>query len=214
MAQFYNPPWAVPLLAAVYPFGQAGLAVATMTIMALLIHRLGGGPLEVAAVLVSPPTINLLLYGNIDALALAGLLVPLPLGLVLVSVKPQVAGWAAAYLWARHPRRWWALVPLGAVAVASLAVWGWWPAQYHSFAPLGANYAPWPWLLPVGAWLLAEAWRQEDWSLALVGNVFLWPYWGFYSLSGAVAVLVVKLRWRLGLVVMMAWWVAIIWGMR
>ncbi|NIO06777.1 MAG: hypothetical protein GTO40_01855, partial [Deltaproteobacteria bacterium] len=98
-------------------------AVFALTILGvgLRAYRKGSSPLALALALISLPTLWVLFMGNLDGLALVGLLV-LPWGAPLVLIKPQIASFALL-------ARWRSFVLTGIWLIFSFIVWGLWPLK-------------------------------------------------------------------------------------
>jgi hypothetical protein len=152
---FYSPPWSlvlfVPLSLLPFALGQALLNVASLGGMLFAAHAVRGGgrlpPWALVLALANLAVLNLILVGNVDALALAGI------GLAWLGLRRQRpwllgAGWwfmslksvnvlpiAMAFLWAirRWPLSSWikSLAPLGLSLVVSLALDPSWPVRYY-----------------------------------------------------------------------------------
>jgi hypothetical protein len=163
---FYNPPWAlVPLLpfAADEVTGRAALFLLALLVVSLVVVQLGGSPVSLGLVLISPPVVHSLLNANLEWLALAGLLLPPRWGLFLVVIKPQVgagvAVWWAAEAWREHHWKgvWDLAWPVSGAFLGSLILFGLWPLNARVTTTLWWNASFWPWSVPVGLILLGGA---------------------------------------------------------
>jgi hypothetical protein len=173
---FFNPPWVLLLLT---PFavheavGRAALFVLALATIAAVVRRLGGTLLTALLVLASPPMLNLLWDGNIDWLALGGLLLPPRWGLFLVTIKPQV-GLGIAVWWAVEA---WREEGWKGVWDPVLRLW---------------NTSLWPWSAPVGVALLGWGIRARDLHPALAAAPLLSPHVILHSWITALVALARK----------------------
>jgi hypothetical protein len=183
---FFNPFWGlIPLIPmAVFPeqVGRAMLFVATLLSFAYIAHRFGARPLATLFILLSPPAMHGLLNGNIDWLALLGLVFPPWVGLFFVMIKPQL-GLAIAIFWTIEAWRdggWRGVVrllwPITTVFLLSLLVFGPWPLNSAKEVDLWWNASLWPASIPVGLVLLTTALRTRKINFAMGASPCLSPY--------------------------------------
>jgi hypothetical protein len=182
---FFNPPWVLLLLT---PFavheavGRAALFVLALATIAAVVRRLGGTLLTALLVLASPPMLNLLWDGNIDWLALGGLLLPPRWGLFLVTIKPQVglgiALWWAVEAWREEGWKgvWDLAWPVALAFLGSLALFGPWPLRSTDPVLRLWNTSLWPWSAPVGLALLGWGIRARNLRPALAAAPLLSPH--------------------------------------
>jgi hypothetical protein len=206
-------PWAVvPLI----PFGLLPLRWAVLlqmglyfSVLALIVHRFGGGLGTLLLVLTSALAFDTALEINLEWIVCIGLLVPRAWSGPLLLVKPQVAlGYWLGFRW----REWlWGGVIVLVVAGLALLVWGDWPVrmwadiQQNTLGSWGAfiNIAPSVLAPRIVAWgiglLLAwRAWRCEDTALGVLAGLFFMPYVTIYSALPAFALFAVRApRWAL-----------------
>jgi hypothetical protein len=210
---FYNPPWAlVPLLpfAADVVMGRAALFVLALVVISLVVVQLGGSPVSLGVILISPPVVHMLLNGNLEWLVLAGLLLPPRWGLFFVLIKPQVgagvAVWWIAEAWREAGWRGVIILawPVSLAFLGSLALFGLWPLRAHATTALWWNASFWPWTVPIGLALLAWGVWKRDLLPALAAAPFLSPYVLFHAWSGALVALVRRPA-VLAIVVSMLW---------
>lgn len=202
VAGFYNPPWALaPVLAALLPGGIGIYFGLSLVVLAYVAYRRGASPLNMALVVTAPPVLQSYYQGNLEWLALAGLLLPPRWGLLLLAIKPQVgAGAAAWWVWDAWRRGGWRLAlatvwPLAAALAASFVVFGWWPAAANEAPALAWNVSYWPLGLVGGLVMLSLAARREDGlDLALAAGPLLSPYVAFSSYAGCVLALASRRR--------------------
>lgn len=207
-ARAWQAPWAegLPLIpwaaVALWPLAQLPDRLATAIVngasvvaLGLVVRRLGGKDWYAIPLMLTPFGYWMMGNGQTDCLILAGLLAPRGLDVVILITKPQVAvGAIVARL--RQANTWrdrvLYLAPAAVALVVSLIIWPGWPAQIANYrtvlmdAPW--NWAPWPWGLPIAAWLLWRAWhtRQEVWGL--LATPLLFPYVNAHTWLVAAAV--------------------------
>ena len=99
---FNNPPWTLlPLIPfALLPesIGTTFYFVFSVLAYAFVAHKLQARPLAFVAFMLSSPVLYGLYRLNIDALVLVGFVLPAPIGLFFVMMKPQM-GMAMAMYW-------------------------------------------------------------------------------------------------------------------
>ena len=200
---FLNPPWVALLL---YPLtflservAQAIIAFSNLGITLLLVARYGGTRWSYILTVTSSPFLSLLFNGNIDFLPMAAFLVPTNLGLALMLSKPQV-GIMTGLIWFKQARhRVIFLIPAVTLLLISFTIWGWWVpdmlrqsiyADGRSVGPW--NISPFPWLVPIGFFLLYYAWKLEDELIAVAATLCLVPYFAAYSLTAMFAMLAAR----------------------
>jgi hypothetical protein len=176
-------PWTKPLVAWLnYPT----LIALTLLGMGVRAYRYRPSPLALALGLLSLPTLWMFHLGNVDGLAIFGLLI-LPWGAPLVLLKPQVAGFA---LLAKRS----SLIATVVWLLISFAIWGLWPLTWRELVVAGGK-ADWPndislfpWGLLVALPLMWFSWGDEDLLMAAgsFATPHLFPY-HFIALMPALA---------------------------
>jgi hypothetical protein len=183
---FFNPFWTlIPLLPlAVLPeqVGRSALFLLTLISLTYTAHRMGAKLWAVILILLSPPSIHGLLNGNIDSLALLGLVFPPKIGLFFVTTKPQI-GVAIVIFWAIEAWReggfrqlLGTFLPVTIVFLISLLVFGPWPLRAQVEIDLWWNASLWPTSIPVGLALLIAAIRKRSLQFAMGASPCLSPY--------------------------------------
>jgi hypothetical protein len=137
------------------------------------------------------------------------LLVPTRWGLPILVAKPQALGGVSAIWWKRSTNKIRLLFPLIIVVLLSFLIWGMWPLQIKPVQESVWNFSPWPFLIPLGLYMLYRAYRSNDAFLAAAATPFLVPYIAPYSIAGLVAFAGSKYR-REALFVYVAFWVYVI----
>ena len=96
------PPWTFMLLAplAILPLDVARIVVSFLCMgsFGYVAWRMGAKPLPLALLVFSPQIAFLAMIGNIDLLVILGYILPAPVGLFFVLIKPQI-GFAVAVFW-------------------------------------------------------------------------------------------------------------------
>ncbi len=193
---FFNAPWAllplIPLALLPVPVGRALLVVISLVSFAFVAHRLGGKPLAIGLLLVSPPVIHGLLVGNIDWLAVLGYILPPQIGLFFIAIKPQI-GIAVAIFWLVEAWRkggWREVVrifwPITLALALSILIFGPWPLRFASQVGVGWNASLWPMSIPVGLALLAAALHKRKIEFAMAASPCLSPYLMMHSWVAAL----------------------------
>jgi len=213
---FLSPPWLLPLIA---PFGllppawgAVGVNLVALTGLIALCVRLGK-PRVALLVGVSAVFMYVLLDGNVEGYILWGLALGGPVGLLLLSVKPQAA-MLVGVVWsiqAWQKARWRGLLTL---LLPTAIVSGLFTIVYPQWigASLGARHQPqatsvnlWPWLLPVagGLMIFAVVKLRQAWA-ALATNLAL-PYFRFHSYIGTLVLIAAEMPWLGALAVAGSW---------
>lgn len=185
---FFNPPWVlVPLIPfAVLPpeLGRLLLLLCSILLFGLVAYRLKVKPLGLILFFLTPFVFDSLAWGNIEAIALLGLAMPVPAGLVLLVIKPQITlGVIVFLLWrvvkSRDARRIvTTFLPLVVVLAGSIVMYGAWWSQtlsYTQYIGSSMNLALFPLGIPLGLSLLIQSIRTQDIRLALACSPFFFP---------------------------------------
>jgi hypothetical protein len=219
---FTNPPWALLLL----PHGLLSLSLSNainltlnFVVLALVVRRFGGGPVALALVFTSPFILDLARTNNIDWIPALALLVPPAWGLLLLSVKPQAIGMVALIWWKQQGYALRMVIPTVVAVVLSFVVYGLWVTRAEGLqGGTGLwNIAPFPFGLPLGAYLFYRAWHHTDpddsIALAAVSTMFLTPYVAPYSLNVLMALGASRFK-RQAIIVWVVCWVFVIYTIR
>lgn len=199
---FRAAPWAalVSLPFAWLPdrIGRAAYFLMSLFAFMLVAFKLGAKPVTLAAFILSPPVIHCLLNANIDWLPLVGFILPPPIGIFFVAVKPQM-GWCVALFWVIQSLRGgkitdtiYLVAPITLVILISFAFLGFWPTRF--IEPMGYwwNASLWPASIPIGLVLLAFSLSKQRIEGAMAASPFLSPYVLLHSWSGALVSLASK----------------------
>lgn len=213
---FYNPPWTLLFL---IPFaidveiGRAALLILSLGIYGLVAVKMRAPLLALIAFLISPPIMHTMLHGNVEWLALAGLLLPPRWGLFFVMIKPQIGGMVAVYwiveAWRQGgwQRTVWLLWPVGTAFLASVALFGLWPINAMATSDQWWNASFWPYSIPFGLAALGWAISKRDIRGALIASPCLSPHVLLHAWSGALLA-TTRNQWLTVLIVTLLWIVA------
>ncbi|GAB4455439.1 MAG: hypothetical protein Kow0070_03710 [Anaerolineales bacterium] len=192
---FFNPPWTAILLIpfAILPenAGRAVMVIAALAAYAYVAHKLGANKLTVGLLLLSPPSMHGILNGNIDWLAVLGVVLPPWLGLFFLAIKPQVGMIVILYLFFAEWRKGGPLrvlktfLPVGLASALSIAIFGPWFTKISNEINLAGNSSLWPQSLPIGLILLTAAIRKNEIRYAMAASPFVSPYVIMHSWIGA-----------------------------
>lgn len=201
-APFFAAPWGlIPLIPiALLPaeIGRVVIMLVALISFAFTAYRLGASPLTMGLFLVSPPVIHCILNANMEWIPLLGFVLPPPIGLFFVSVKPQT-GIAVAAFWFfdtwrmggwRHTLR--TFAPVTIALLISFLLFGLWPFGMGDVLGYGQefNSSLWPLSIPLGLVLLGTAVQKREMKYAMPASPCLSPYVLFHAWSSAVVALV------------------------
>jgi len=199
---YVHAPWTmIPLIPlAVLPesVGRVLLLICSLASYTYVAHKLGAKPIAIAFLLASPLVMHLLLNGNMDWLAILGLVLPPQIGLFFISIKPQI-GIAVAPFWLIEAWRLggWRQVlktfaPFTVVLLFSFVVFGFWPLETvrEDIAGVYYNASLRPMSIPVGLALFVTALRKRKIEYAMAASPCLSPYLLFYSWGGALLAII------------------------
>lgn len=195
---FNNPPWALlPLMPfALLPESTSTILyfVLNVFVYAFVAYKLRAKPLAFIAFMLSSPVIYGLYRLNIDALVLAGFIMPAPIGLFFVLMKPQM-GFAMAIFWL--VKAWksggWRTVTttfapvLVAYGLSFLLFGNWITNRQQELTGAIWNTSLWPWSIPIGLALMFFCLRDVRQDFARAASPFLSPYVAYYSWAAVLA---------------------------
>jgi len=177
---FYSPPWLLIFLVPLSPLPRITAHFFPLLALGYAAHH-SRKPLLIPVVALSVPFLSLMSTGNIDWIAMLGALSFGRLQAVMLSVKPQAAGFAlVAYL---HRDRWRYLLPLAALVVAGYALWRW-PVVLIGANPARErwNVSQVPYTWPIGIYALWRCWRDGDLMWGCIASLSVSPYFSTISL--------------------------------
>jgi len=192
----------LPFAALPATFSKGFLTLGTIAVCAIYLK---GNRRKIMVLCLTMPFLATIAFGQVDALALIGLMLPANCALIFLSMKPQAA--ALAMFKSR-------LTPAGiggfiGLIIGSFLVWGWWPPRLLAGGIPYPNYSLWPYGIPFGVALFVWQWRRGfDSDAALcVATLLLSPYLFLGSLLPATAAAIKELsdRRALAAVIMASW---------
>jgi hypothetical protein len=187
---FYNPPWAliplIPLALLPEAIGRGLLFSISLIILFYVLRKRGASRISLLAFLLSPPGIGLVYGGNIDAIAMLGFILPPPIAIFFLAIKPQVGiglmiYWFVTYLIERDYRQ--IVRVFGPLSVAILISILAFPRWIDEGNHLAANSSLWPWSLVLGLVALAHAINRRRSGYAIAAGPALSPYLSFQTWS-------------------------------
>lgn len=204
---FVSPPWALFFVPHAFLPPILGVninRVFTLFLIAYVIRTRGGDMKSLLLVGTSMPLIWLMLNGNIDFVSFLGLLLPPSLGLIAFSAKPQAGIGMIVLYFKRYG--WKIFILLGILVILSFVMYGNWITHLTPTVVPGRQFQFFPWLVPLGLYLVYRAWLEDDEAWAALSSLFLVPYYGFWSLTFPLALLSIKHQ-RTALTLWIATWV-------
>lgn len=186
LTTFYNVPWTLfvllPFAALPYELGRALLFIVSLTAFVYVTYRLGARRNLVFIVLSLPVFLSLVLFGNVEWIALLGLVSAPPISFFLLLVKPQMTicvilfSGVELYRNKQYQTLKESLILLFGALALSFIFFGLWViklASYASEAPI--NYSLFPYLLPLGIGLFVASLKYRKMNLALAASPFFFP---------------------------------------
>lgn len=210
---FTNSPWIIFFLPHAFlpvDWGNAINFVLTIVVLGLLIRKYRGGWQAMLLTFTSPVLLDIARTNNIDWLPGLAFLVPPIIGIPIMAVKPQVLGGAALIWWKKKNFSIRLLIPLIVLVLTSFILYGFWP--FDLGVPDIAyfwNFAPFPFMIPLGLWMLWQAWKKEDEILAAGATPFLTPYFAPYSIAPLMALIASRHR-KVAFIIYIGLWMTVI----
>jgi len=200
----YSPPWLFVLLwpIAILPtwLGKGVLILATLAI----VRGFMGDNERFVWACATMPLFAIIVFGQVDAIALLALMAPPELALVLMAAKPQGVILAGIK---RVNRR--SVAALLAVFIASVIIWGPWFMNLLDVTKMRHNLSVFPWGLPVAAFILWYQWKRgfESDGLLCLATLMITPYFWHVSLLPVVCCFIKEEddRFLWALVVVISW---------
>ncbi len=206
---FTNPPWVLVLVPHAWlpvQWGNAINLLLNVTLLMIIIRRYRGGWQTMLLVFTSAPFFDLMRTNNVDWIPLLALLLPPMWGLPVLVIKPHSLGAIALIWWKRERFGVRMLLPTIVIGLVSLAIWGLWPLQGGLPENVSWNFAPFPFFVPVGVYMLYRAYQDDNEVLAAASTPLLTPYIAPYSVTAVLALAGSRYR-REAFIVWAAFWV-------
>lgn len=192
---FTNPPWAliplIPFSLLPRPFDFLFFSLASFAIFGIVANRFGARPLTIVLFLSLPQLVWGIEYGNIDCLVSLGIIIPGPIGILLLATKPQI-GFPILVFKCLETYKDGGIKkvasnfsPLIILTIVSIILIGstFKPSQWQDFP---GNLAYFPYLIPVGLILFYRSLKNADIRQSIAAGPFLTPYIGVQSLPLAI----------------------------
>jgi hypothetical protein len=162
------------------------VSMAAFTVTAV---KMGANKFQLLLFLFSAPVFGGLYSGNIDFLVTLGFWMPPQIGLFFVLMKPQIGVCLAIYwmymAWkdggVREVVR--VFAPVTGAYLLSFALYGFWFKHLFNMPSNPWNFGLFPYLLPIGIFLLYKALQQKDKRLAGISSPLVAPYVTGYNFS-------------------------------
>ena len=188
---YVYPVWGVvPLLPIVlFPpqIAHGLMYIVCALILFYIMWRLKVGVVAAVAFFLSPTAIGALMVNNIDPMVISGILFPPVWGLFLLVLKPQIGFGVVIYylveIW-RKDGFWGAVRTFAPVSIAwmiSAALFPVWIERMLRNPQIIWNRSLFPYLIPLGLFLLWLAFRNKNPYFALASSLFFAPYHSLYS---------------------------------
>lgn len=216
---YYAAPWAawllIPIAVLPTPLGQMLIFLAGVTAYVFILRRLNAPPASMLLFLSSAAVIGCLINGNIEWLALLGAVLPPPIGLIFLAIKPQVGFGLGVYwlvtTWRERGAQ--AVVvtfaPITLLLLLSFLLYGLWPLRFSQTVAWSTdNVSLFPYGVALGLPILVQACRTREPRAALASGPFFSPYVIHFTWACMLVYLLQKPRLLLAAV--LALWVPIV----
>jgi hypothetical protein len=189
----YEPFWTYVMLApfALLPFwtGRILLFLVSIVAFAVTAVKMGASKFQLVLFLCSAAVFGGLYSGNIDFLVTLGYWMPPQIGLFFVLMKPQIGACLAIYwmymAWqeggAREVVR--VFAPVTIAYLLSFLMYGFWFKHLLNMPNNPWNWDLFPYLVPIGLFLLYKALQQKDKRLSGISSPMLAPYVTGYNFA-------------------------------
>jgi hypothetical protein len=189
----YVPFWTYIFLApfALLPFwvGRILLFIVSMIAFAVTAVKMGASKFQLVMFLISSSVFGGLYMGNIDFLVTLGFWMPPQIGLFFVMMKPQIGACIAIY-WMYMAWREGGVneivrvfAPVTGAYLLSFVLYGFWLKQLFNMPNNPWNFGIFPYVVPVGLFLLFKALQQQDKKLAGISSPLIAPYVTTYNFA-------------------------------
>lgn len=180
---FMSPPWVLIILSpfALLPerIGYWAWVLVSIRIYAYVFRVWRFSPLMLLAFLTCPPMIWSLWYGNLEALIILALVIPAPLEMVALAVKPQLGIMTILYKLIQNWRASWLLILCGGLSVIFYGAW--WVGAGRLTQVLW-NMSGFPIYIPLGLAVFYQALMHNNERQTLAASLCIAPYFNFGAL--------------------------------
>jgi len=214
---FFNPPWQLILLAPfiLLPPGVDNIVLFLLTLIVFgyVAYCFGAKPVALACFLLTPQVLNVAHNGQTDWLVALGLILPRPIGLFLVLIKPQIGAGIALY-WLIDSFRSGGIkrvlidfLPVTSAFGLSFVIFG--NYLFNGASRLIQpdiiwNMSYWPQWIPIGLVLLIYAIQKRSQNHAILASPFFSPYVAIYSWSTPMLG-VIDNQWMMTAIMVCSW---------
>ena len=180
----YNPPWVlfplIPFAVLPYDLGRILMIGCAVAAFGLVAYRLNASPLALAMLILSPFVYSAIAWGNIEWLALLGLVAVPPVSFLLLMLKPQMTICIIAFLliemWRKNERNQMLFslcMMVGALAwsVLTFGLWFMRLGQYLvAFTDSCINTSLFPYSVPLGIALFLTSLKTRKIQFAIAAS--------------------------------------------
>lgn len=170
--------------------GRMLLLMVSILVFGITAIKMKAKPWQLVMYLLSYPVLATLYQGNIDWLVTAGFIMPSPLGLFFILLKPQIGiGVAVFWLLKAWDEGGWikiydTFMPITFAYAISFVAYGMWMFEFGGMESNPNSVDVFPWLVPLGVYLLYMAGRKMKMNYAIMAAPFLSPYVSLGNFSG------------------------------
>ncbi len=193
---FHNAPWAlipfIPFALVPYQLGRVGFFLLGLAYFFYIPYKLGAKPISVILFVTSYPVISCLNGGGIEWLPMLAFVTPAPISLIFAAIKPQ-AGIGMGVYWLFESWRVGGVrmviknfLPVTLMLCASFLLYGFWIMTFIGKSQSVVNVVNisiFPYMVPVGLYLLWIAITQRHARPAMAASPFFAPYHTLFSLA-------------------------------
>lgn len=222
---FHNAPWAlipfIPFALMPYQIGRVGFFLLSLAGFFYIPYKLGAKPVSVILFITSYPVISCLNGGGIEWLPMLAFVTPAPISLIFAAMKPQV-GIGIGIYWLFESWRLGGIrtviknfLPVTLMLGVSFLLYGFWVMTFAGKSQNVVNMSIFPYVLPVGLYLLWVAIAQRRARPAMAASPFFAPYHTLFSLAVPLVALLEHPKllavisvflWMLGIVRAWVYW--------
>lgn len=222
---FNNAPWAlipfIPFAVLPYQMGRVGFFLLSLAGFFYIPYKLGAKSVSMVLFVTSYPVISCLNGGGIEWLPMLAFVTPAPISLIFAAIKPQV-GIGIALYWLFESWRMGGIrtvikkfLPVTLLLSASFLLYGFWVMTFRGKSQDVANISIFPYLVPVGLYLIWRAIIERRARPAMASGPFFAPYHTLFSLAVPLVALFERPRlfavisvllWGLGIVRAWVYW--------
>jgi hypothetical protein len=196
---FHNAPWAlipfIPFALVPYQLGRVGFFLLSLAGFFYIPYKLGAKPISVILFVTSYPVISCLNGGGIEWLPMLAFVTPAPVSLIFAAIKPQIGIGIGVY-WLFESWRSGGVrtviknfLPVTLMLGASFFFYGFWVLTFMGKTQNVVNISIFPYLVPIGLYLLWTAIKQRHARPAMAAGPFFAPYHTLFSLAAPLIVL-------------------------